>query len=260
MKRRLDQLVHERGLAETRQRAQALIMAGLVLVDGRKVEKPGTRVSEDLPVDIVGPEHPYVGRGGAKLKGAVDRFQVEIDGRTCLDVGASTGGFTDCLLQHGATRVYSVDVGRGQLDWKLRNDPRVIPVEGCNARYLSREVISARLDLATVDVSFISLRMILPALGNLDLRGPILALVKPQFAVGRGEVGKGGIVRDAVQHRQVLVEMAEFCASIGLGVAGAMESPLTGARGNREFFLYLNCQTASCDSLERDIEEIFHGK
>ena len=260
MKRRLDQLLHERGLAETRRRAQSLILAGLVRVDGRRVEKPGTRISEDLPVVVLGPEHPYVGRGGVKLEGALASFRIEVGGRICLDVGASTGGFTDCLLQHGAARVYSVDVGRGQLDWGLRKDPRVVPVEGCNARYLSRRDIPASLDLVTVDVSFISLRKILPPLLTLDLRGPILPLVKPQFEVGRGEVGKGGIVRKTALQRRVLTEIADFCSGIGLGVAGVMESPLTGARGNREFFLNLIPAATPGDPFRRDLEEIFHDR
>ncbi len=237
MKRRLDQLLVERGLAESREKAQALVIAGSVLVNGHRVDKPGHSIAAESNIELTA-KLPYVSRAGVKLAGALDRFNVQVAGRVCLDIGASTGGFTDCLLQRGAARVHAVDVGSGQLDWRLRNDPRVTVREGINARYLSIEQIGEPVDLAVCDVSFISVTLILPILPPL-LResAELVILVKPQFEVGREQVGKGGIVRDPEWHKQacdkirIAVERLGFTATI-------MESPIEGAEGNREFLLY----------------------
>ncbi len=242
MKRRvrLDQLLVERGLAESRAKAQALIRAGQVLVDGRVVDKPGTPVPRDAEV-VLKARPRYVSRGGEKLEAALRAFDIDPHGKVCLDVGASTGGFTDCLLQHGARRVHAVDVGRGLLHWRLRNDPRVVVHEGVNARYLRPEEIGEPVDLAAVDVSFISLRLILPALvGIVRPKGDVIALVKPQFEAGRDKVGRGGVVRDPGVHREVVAGIARFAEEeLGWSVAGAIRSPLLGPAGNVEFFLHL---------------------
>ncbi len=237
---RLDRLLVERGLARSRERAAALVLAGRVLVDGARVSKAGTLVPGDADLAVSGPDHPYVGRGGVKLEGALDSLRLDPAGRVALDVGASTGGFTDCLLRRGAVRVYALDVGSGQLDWSLRNDPRVVTLEGRNARYLKETDLPERVDLVTVDVSFISLRLVLPAIPPI-LRpdADVLALVKPQFEVGRGEVGHGGVVRDPRKHRAALASVAAAAAGCGFGLRGACASPITGAEGNREFFLHL---------------------
>jgi 23S rRNA (cytidine1920-2'-O)/16S rRNA (cytidine1409-2'-O)-methyltransferase len=237
---RLDRLLVERGLAKSRERAQALILAGSVRVEGLPRPKAGALVPGDVEVSVATPDHPYVGRGGVKLAGALDVFDIAVEGRTALDVGASTGGFTDCLLRRGARTVYALDVGQGQLDWSLRTDRRVVVLEGRNARYLSPPDLPEAVDLAVVDVSFISLRLILPRLPPL-LRpgGEIIALVKPQFEVGRGEVGPGGIVRDPALHMSALRSVAGAARGAALVVRGACASPLPGAEGNREFFLRL---------------------
>ncbi len=237
MKQRLDLLLVESGRVESREKAQALIMAGEVLVNGIKVHKPAVKVAADAAIEIVA-RPKYVSRGGFKLAAAIEHFGVPVAGRVCLDAGASTGGFTDCLLQHGALRVHAVDVGAGQLAWTIRNDPRVIVHERVNARYLRPEDLGEDIDLAVCDVSFISVTMILPAIVPL-LRdeGEMVILIKPQFEVGKGEVGKGGIVRDPALHRsacarvEAAVQLAGFTTSI-------MESPLLGAEGNKEFLLY----------------------
>jgi 23S rRNA (cytidine1920-2'-O)/16S rRNA (cytidine1409-2'-O)-methyltransferase len=235
---RLDRLLVERGLVETRSRAQALVMAGRVVVDGVVVDKAGTAVSPEADVSLIEPPR-YVSRGGEKLEAALAAFGPPIEGAVCADIGASTGGFTDCLLQQGASRVYAVDVGKGLLDSTLRADPRVVVLEGVNARNLSDEQIGEPLDGATVDVAFISLKLIIPALAPLIKDGGwALALVKPQFEVGRGEVGRGGVVRDPAKHRRVLIEVADAARAVGLEAAGVLASPLMGPKGNREFFLY----------------------
>jgi 23S rRNA (cytidine1920-2'-O)/16S rRNA (cytidine1409-2'-O)-methyltransferase len=241
-KQRLDRLLVERGLVETRQRAQALILAGQVLVNRERVDKPGKAVESGAELEVKDSGLRYVSRGGLKLEGALAAFGLSVAGAVCLDVGASTGGFTDCLLQQGAAQVYALDVGRGQLHWKLRNDPRVVVREDINARYLKPDEFPARFDLVTIDVSFISLTKILPAVVPvLKPDGLVLALVKPQFEVGKGEVGKGGIVRDPIKHRQVLAKLQEFAQSeLGFDVLGVVESPVAGAGGNREFFLLLS--------------------
>ena len=240
---RLDTLLVERGLVATRERARALILAGQVRVNGQPATKAGHAVQSDDEVTLDTPDHPYVGRGGVKLAHALDVFGISPEGRLALDIGASTGGFTDVLLQRGATRVVAVDVGHGQLDWKLRSDPRVLVMERQNARTLTAQQLpedARRFDLITIDVSFISLRQILPVLPPL-LRpgGDVVALVKPQFEAGREEVGKGGIVRDEGVHRRVVDEVAAAAASLGLQRANVVESPITGMEGNREFLIHL---------------------
>jgi len=234
---RVDQLLVERGLAESREKAQALILAGQVLVNGQKAVKPGHSVGAEARVEVL-ERMPYVSRGGYKLAGALDHWALDVTGWNCLDVGASTGGFTDCLLQRGAARVWAVDVGHGQIDWRLRNDPRVVVREGVNARFLAAGDFPDRFDLAVCDASFISLTLLIPALAPLlTARGGMVLLVKPQFEVERGQVGKGGIVRDAALHQgagergRVAVEAQGFRADI-------IESPILGAEGNREFLLY----------------------
>jgi 23S rRNA (cytidine1920-2'-O)/16S rRNA (cytidine1409-2'-O)-methyltransferase len=236
-KERLDVLLVDRGLAGTREKARALILAGNVLVDGQRADKPGHTFPAACLIKLL-EGLPYVSRAGKKLEAAIDAFRIEVRDRICLDVGASTGGFTDCLLQRGARRVYAVDVGAGQLDWKLRNDPRVAVREGVNARYLSLEHIGELVDLAVCDVSFISVTLILsPMLALLRPGGEMVILVKPQFEVGRGKVGKGGIVRDPALHVEVCERVRE--AVLGMGLAASlMESPVLGAEGNKEFLLY----------------------
>jgi 23S rRNA (cytidine1920-2'-O)/16S rRNA (cytidine1409-2'-O)-methyltransferase len=240
-KQRLDQLVFERGLAGSRSRAQALILAGRVVVDDHRVDKPGTRVDPGALIRIKGSDHPYVSRGGVKLQGALEEFSLEVRGLVALDVGASTGGFCDCLLQHGAERVYALDVGRGQLHNKLLGDPRVVSIEGQNIRELKAGALDEKVDLAVMDLSFISLRLALPQLlPHLKPGGRILALVKPQFEVGRGRVGKGGIVRDEKLREEAVEGIARFAESLGLKVEGRTESRLPGADGNVEYFLLLD--------------------
>ena len=240
---RLDILLVDRGLAPSRERARALILAGSVRVNGHPVSKAGTAVAIDADVTIAVPDHPYVGRGGLKLAHALDTFGIEVAGRTALDIGASTGGFTDALLQRGAARVVALDAGHGQLDWKIRNDPRVDVIERTNARTLtSADLPPGRVpfDIVTIDVSFISLSLILPVVPAL-LRdsGDVVALVKPQFEAGRGEIGKGGIVRDPAVHARVLQEVTDRADALGLGRVSATESPIAGMEGNREFLLHL---------------------
>ena len=240
MKReRVDRLLVERGLAPTRTRAQALVMAGRVIAGERRVEKASETFPPDAPLRVRGGDDPaarYVGRGGLKLEKALSEFRIDPAGFACLDVGASTGGFTDCLLQHGARRVVAVDVGHNQIDWRLRTDPRVEVREGVNARHLTPGEFDERFDLATMDVSFISATKVLPALVPLlKGGGRAVVLVKPQFEVGKGEVGKGGVVRDPAQHARVVEEVNAAARALGLRVLGVTDSPITGADGNREF-------------------------
>jgi 23S rRNA (cytidine1920-2'-O)/16S rRNA (cytidine1409-2'-O)-methyltransferase len=233
--------VVERGLAGSREEASRLILAGKVTAAGQRLDKPGTLLPEETPLLVAGPASPFVSRGGVKLQHARQVFGIEVAGRTCLDVGASTGGFTDCLLQAGAAAVIAVDVGYGQFHARLRQDPRVHLLERTNVRYLQATQLPARPDLAAVDVSFISLRMVLPVVAGL-LAPPrdILALVKPQFEVGRGQVGKRGVVRDPALHRAVLDRVALLAPSLSLGVRGMTASPLLGPEGNREFFIWFS--------------------
>lgn len=240
MKReRIDKLLVAKGLADSRTKAQAMVMAGVVLVDNQRVDKPSDQFPPDAQIRVKDAENPaskYVGRGGLKLEAALNEFQIDVGGQICLDVGASTGGFTDCLLQQGATRVIAIDVGHNQIDWRLRNDPRVEVREGVNARYLQPEDFVTKFDLIVVDVSFISLTKVLPTLVPLlEVEGKLIALIKPQFEVGRGEVGSGGIVRDAAQRERVVREVIEFAEALGLSAEGRMESPIHGAEGNVEF-------------------------
>ncbi len=230
---RLDQLLVERGLADSREKAQSLILAGQVLVDAQKSDKPGRSVAEDSRVELLG-KMPYVSRGGYKLAEALDRFQIDVNGLTCIDVGASTGGFTDVLLQRGAAKVWAVDVGHAQLDWKIRSDARVVVQEGVNARHLRAEDYP-HFDLAVCDVSFISATMIVAALAVLADR--MIVLVKPQFEVGREDVGKGGIVRDPEKHREACDRVRQAVEALGFRT-DIIESPILGAEGNREFLLY----------------------
>lgn len=254
---RLDRLLVERGLARSRERAQALVLAGVVRIDGRPAGKPGTTISAEAQLTLQAPDHPFVGRGGVKLEGALDRLGIDPSGRMVLDIGASTGGFTDCLLRRGARRVVALDVGSGQLDWGLRNDPRVVVLEGLNARYLAPSDLPAPVDLVVIDVSFISLRLILPPLPLLLARGAdVLVLVKPQFEVGRREVGRGGIVREPRLHLQALESVARAGSAAGFRVRGGCASPITGAEGNREFFLHLK---AGADVPEPDLQELLGG-
>lgn len=226
----------ERGLADTRSKAQSLIMARRVLVDGEFVDKAGTHVAPDSEVRISELEHPWVGRGGMKLAGALESFGLDVAGRVCADIGASTGGFTDVLLKHGAAKVYAIDVGYGQLDVSLRNDPRVVNREKVNARYLQPEDFAEPLDLVSIDVSFISLKLVLPAVAGF-LRGDLLALIKPQFEVGRHDVGKGGIVRDEEKRRLAVEGVVDF-ARASFDVRGLIESPVRGAEGNVEYLMW----------------------
>jgi 23S rRNA (cytidine1920-2'-O)/16S rRNA (cytidine1409-2'-O)-methyltransferase len=237
LKKRLDRLLVERGLAETREKAQALIMAGLVLVDGRPVSKAGTAVSDSLAILLKESGSPFVGRGGLKLAGAAKAFDLNVADRVCVDVGSSTGGFTHFLLMEGARRVYAVDVDVNQLDWRLRQDSRVIPIEK-NARFLEPADIGEAADLVTIDASFISLAMLLPRIpAILKSGGRCVALVKPQFEVGRERVGKGGIVKDEEDQREAVQKCIRAGESAGLSFLSSVESPITGREGNREFFI-----------------------
>ena len=236
---RLDQLVVDRGLTVSRERARALILAGDVLVNGHRITKAGTAVDDEALIELRAPEHPYVSRGGLKLAHALDEFGVAVAGRTALDIGASTGGFTDVLLERGALRVVALDVGHGQIDWRLRSDPRVLVMEGVNARHLTPADLPGPVDLVTVDVSFISLRLILPVVPPLLAReADVIVLVKPQFEAGRGEVAKG-IIRDPAVHTRVIEEVAEAGSAVGLSRVGSTRSPITGQKGNVEFLLHL---------------------
>jgi 23S rRNA (cytidine1920-2'-O)/16S rRNA (cytidine1409-2'-O)-methyltransferase len=239
-KRRADQLLVEQGLAESRAKAQALILAGLVSAAGRRIDKAGMSLAEDAELTVAGRDHPWVSRGGLKLAHALDHFALDPAGLVALDIGASTGGFTDVLLARGAARVHAVDVGRGQLAWKLRQDPRVVVHEGVNARYLSRAEISEPIDLVTCDASFIGLETVLPAsLALAAEHAALVALIKPQFEAGPKEVGKGGVVRDPAVHRAVCERIAAWLgAQPGWRVVGITESPITGPAGNREFLIY----------------------
>jgi 23S rRNA (cytidine1920-2'-O)/16S rRNA (cytidine1409-2'-O)-methyltransferase len=239
LKMRLDQLLVSQGLAESRQKAQALILAGQVLADGQKLEKCGVLVRTDSELRILGQTLSYVSRGGLKLESALDTFRIDPAGKTCLDVGASTGGFTDCLLQRGAARVVAVDAGTNQLGWRIREDPRVRVLEKTNARYLRPELFGQTFDLVTMDVSFISSTLILPVLPPLIRpQSTLVVLVKPQFEVERGQVGKGGVIRDPVLHQQAIDRVSRKVSEIGFQRMAMAASSILGASGNREFFLH----------------------
>lgn len=258
IKKRLDVLLTEQGYADTRSKAQAIIMSGLVYVDGQKADKPGVSFEETVSVEVRGAACPYVSRGGLKLEKAMAEFPIELNGCICGDIGASTGGFTDCMLQNGASKVYSVDVGYGQLAWKLREDPRVVCMERTNARYLTHEQIPDELDFASIDVSFISLKLILPAVANvLKDGGYVASLVKPQFEAGREKVGKKGVVRDTAVHKEVLEHYLEHAREAGFGVLGLTYSPIRGPEGNIEYlgFLQKGAETTAAFDLDALVEE-----
>jgi 23S rRNA (cytidine1920-2'-O)/16S rRNA (cytidine1409-2'-O)-methyltransferase len=235
---RLDKLLLERGIAPSRERAQALIIAGKVLVGPNKIEKPGAAVDPELPVRLLGEDLRYVSRGGLKLERALEYWNINVRGRVCLDVGASTGGFTDCFLQHDAAQVIAVDTGYGQIDLRLRNDPRVKLLERTNARHLSAEQVGRKVDFAAIDVSFISATLVLPAVMNAGMPSQIVVLVKPQFEAGRKNVGKGGIVRDRGVQQQAVEKVQNTVKALGGNQIDVIESPILGGEGNREFLLH----------------------
>lgn len=242
-KQRLDRLLIEKHGIQSRQRARALIMSGKVQVNTCVIDKPGTLISTDADVVLQAADHPFVSRGGLKIAKALQSFHIDPKDLICLDVGASTGGFTDCLLQYGAAHVYAVDVGYGQLAWKLRNDPRVTLFERTNIRYLTADALPCRVDLASVDVAFISLKIVIPAiLKFLKPDATVLALIKPQFEAGRDKVGKGGVVRDPAVHKEIITELKRFFRQIGMIYHSHISSPILGPKGNREFVVFLsNC-------------------
>jgi len=246
---RLDQLVFDKGYTDSRERAKTTIMSGLVFVNGQRADKPGMPVAEDAQIEVRGNALPFVSRGGYKLDKALKVFPVEPEGKTCIDCGASTGGFTDVLLQHGAKKVYAVDVGYGQLAWKLRSDGRVVNLERTNLRYVTEEQIPEKLDMAVMDVSFISIRLVLPAVKNLlKENADIICLIKPQFEAGREEVGKKGVVRDERVHENVVRGILEFAPGIGLTVMGLDFSPIKGPEGNIEYICHMkNCVSESAE-------------
>ncbi len=236
---RIDLLLLARGLADSREKAQAMILAGEVLADEQKVDKPGHRVRADAEIRLLGQAPKFVSRAGRKLEAALEGFGIDVTGKVCADIGASTGGFTDCLLQHGASKVYAVDVGLGQLHWNIRRDPRVVVKERVNARYLTREILPEPPTFACCDVSFISVTLILPALTPLLQPGAdLVVLVKPQFEVGKGQVGKGGIVREPELHRGAVEKVRAALETVGFARTAELESPILGAEGNREFLLH----------------------
>ena len=240
MKERLDVLLVQQGLAPSREKAKALIMAGAVLVDGQREDKPGTSFQNTVKITVKGAAMPYVSRGGLKLEKAVKHFSLDLDGRICMDVGSSTGGFTDCMLQNGAAKVYSVDVGYGQLDWKLRNDPRVVCMEKTNIRYVTPADIDESPSFVSIDVAFISLTKVLgPVLELLEAGGEIVCLIKPQFEAGREKVGKKGVVRDPDVHREVIKAVTQFALSLGFDLLHLEFSPIKGPEGNIEYLLHL---------------------
>ena len=241
MKKRLDVLLVEQGLADSREKAKAIIMSGIVYVDNNKEDKAGTTFDETAKIEVRGNTLKYVSRGGLKLEKAMDHFGVELAGKVCMDVGASTGGFTDCMLQNGAVKVYSVDVGHGQLAWKLRNDERVVCMEKTNIRYVTPEDIDDKIEFASIDVSFISLTKVLPAVKELLTdSGEIVCLIKPQFEAGREKVGKKGVVRDSSVHREVIEMIVEYVRTQSLGILGLDFSPIKGPEGNIEYLIYLD--------------------
>lgn len=240
MKDRLDIILTDRNIFSSREKAKASIMAGLVYVDGQRIDKPGTSISTEAEITVKEDLCPYVSRGGLKLEKALDVFDFTLDGAVAVDIGASTGGFTDCMLKNGARKVFAIDVGYGQLDWKLRNDPRVVNMEKCNVRYLDPKTVDPDVDFISIDVSFISLKLVFPvASALLAKQGSLVCLVKPQFEAGRNQVGKKGIVRDPAVHREVIEKVMGYGLEHGLYSHGLTYSPVTGAKGNLEYLLYL---------------------
>jgi len=256
IKKRLDVLLTERNLAESRAKAQAIIMAGLVYVQGQKADKPGISYEENVEIEVRGEVCPYVSRGGLKLEKALRDFHVDPTGFVCSDSGASTGGFTDCLLQQGAKKVFAIDVGYGQLDWKIRSDPRVVVMERTNIRYVTPEQLGEPLDLSVVDVSFISLKIVLPAIQALlkPGMGQVLCLIKPQFEAGRDQVGKKGVIRDPQIHKQVLDDFVELADTLGFSILGLTFSPVKGPEGNIEFLGHLTL--ADAEGIRPDTADI----
>ena len=244
----------EKGYAQSREKARTMIMAGLVYVDNQKSDKPGTTVSEDAAIEVRGATLKYVSRGGLKLEKAMENFPIDLTGQVCMDIGASTGGFTDCMLQNGASKVYAVDVGYGQLAWSLRTDERVVNMERTNARYLTREQVPDEIYLSSVDVSFISLKIILPAIRPLLMdNGSIVCLIKPQFEAGKGKVGKNGVVREKETHIEVVARITDFLAELGYGIRGLDYSPIKGPKGNIEFLAYIKF---NADSVDYDVAAV----
>jgi len=240
LKKRLDEILIEKKLFESRAKAQASIIAGLILVDNQKIEKPGVKVEDTSEIRVLGNACPFVSRGGLKIEKALAEFKVDPKDKTAADIGAGTGGFTDCLLKHGAKKVYAIDVGYGQIDWKLRQDPRVAVIERKNAREMKSEDLPEKVDIAVMDVSFISILKILPSISNiLKDDGIVVTLVKPQFEVGKGEVPRGGVIKDKKIHKKVLEKIKASMGGLGYEVLGETSSPITGREGNVEFFLYL---------------------
>lgn len=255
MKERLDVLLVKRGLAASREKAKAIIMSGVVFVDGQREDKAGTMIKEELPIEIKGKTLKYVSRGGLKLEKAMNQFGIRLDGRVCMDVGASTGGFTHCMLLNGAKKVYSVDVGHGQLDWSLRNDERVVCMERTNMRYVTPEDIDEPAQFVSIDVSFISLTKILPAVyGILETGGEVTALIKPQFEAGREKVGKKGVVRDPAVHEEVIEKITEFASGNGFELLHLDYSPIKGPEGNIEYLLHMR------KTEEKQHENVLKGK
>ena len=243
-KKRIDLALLEKGLAPTRQRAQALILAGRVLINQEPMTKSGTRISDDDVIIVKGTDMPYVSRGGLKLAEALTHFQIDAAGRYCMDIGASTGGFTDCLLQNGAAHVVAVDVGYGQLAWKLRQDPRVTVLERTNIRYLALEKIPLPVDLAVMDVAFISLKIVVPAIRKfLKADATVISLIKPQFEVGKNRLGKGGVVKNPALHEEVNQSLRHFFEANGFVVQGLIPSPITGPKGNKEFLCHMSIKS-----------------
>lgn len=255
-KERIDVLLVEKGFFESREKAKASIMAGVVYVDEQKIDKAGEEVSADAKIEVRGNVCPYVSRGGLKLEKAINSFGVNLKDKVCMDIGASTGGFTDCMLQNGAKKVFSVDVGYGQFAWKLRQDERVVCMERTNIRYVTEEQIGEKLDFASIDVSFISLTKVLPVAFNLlKDEGEVVALIKPQFEAGREQVGKKGVVRDSKVHKEVIEKVIGFSRNIGFGVKNLSFSPIKGPEGNIEFLLYLGKNGDTIVDVEKVVEE-----
>ncbi|MBQ6370170.1 MAG: TlyA family RNA methyltransferase [Firmicutes bacterium] len=262
VKDRLDVILTEKGLFDSREKAKAAIMAGEILVDGQRIDKPGTKVDDAAEITVKEASCPYVSRGGLKLEKAIKSFDLDLQGVKAVDIGASTGGFTDCMLRNGADHVYCIDVGYGQLDWKLRNDPRITNMEKTNVRYLDVDLIGTDVDFISIDVSFISLKLVLPVAADL-LRegGQIVSLVKPQFEAGREQVGKKGIVRDPAVHRQVIEQVIGYAESCGLCPEGLDFSPVTGTKGNIEYLLFMTkklCNNRVGEDAVRQVVEASH--
>lgn len=258
-KERLDVLLVQQGLASSRELAKAYIMAGNVYVDGMKEDKAGTKVAVNAAIEVKGNQMKYVSRGGYKLEKAIDAFGIALDGKICLDIGASTGGFTDCMLQNGAAKVYAIDVGYGQFAWKLRQDERVVCLEKTNVRYVTKEQVPDAGDFASIDVSFISLTKVLPAvLGVLGEKGQLVCLIKPQFEAGREKVGKKGVVRDIAVHKEVIEKIAAYAEEQGLGILGLSFSPIKGPEGNIEYLIYLDKSRAgmTAEEVRKKLEEV----